>query len=106
MAGRARDVRYGRRGGRWADADDEPGSDALHRTRLAQIESWPWGDPDQDSGWGLAWWLERAVQADLRFRTNQVLSLVDNRALAVRDAYRRSKRFKTGADDRHKDQVA
>lgn len=97
------DKRYGRGGGRWSNADEEAGVDALQRVRVAQIEKWPWGNPDPDSGWGLSWWLARADSADRRHRTGQALSAVDHRAMRIRDAYRRSKRFKTGADHHHQD---
>lgn len=106
MASRSRDMRYGRRGGRWADADDESGVDALHRIRLSGIDQWPWGDPDPDTGHGLSWWLARAAQAERRLQRRQPLSPVDLRAVAVRDAYRRTKRFRTGADHRYQDTVA
>lgn len=92
------DKLYGRRGGRYVEAAPKAGVDALQRERVKAIETWPWGDPDDETGWGLSWWLARAARVDRRKvladGVRVPLSPVDHRAMAVRDAYRRSKRGK------------
>lgn len=81
---KARDVRYGRRGGRWAEsttkADEQV--EEFHRHRLRCLRrgdgSWP--------QWEMPAWRARAVEAEDLVRRRRPLSDLQRRALEIVEA--------------------
>lgn len=82
----ARDLRYGRRGGRWAEGDTrmETLLADMHRIRLAYVRRGEWPTASLNR------WLELADQAAEHLAASRPIDETLQRALEVADAHRKA----------------